>query len=661
MGSTVKYGFPWPAGTELVKLGDDAIRSLAEGVEASLLSVESDVTTRAKKSDLPGNVMSYGIGGTETAVAVGDDTSHPLSEVYGSLGAAQADFPFVTALTQQRDWAAWQKLINDYMAANAIVAGGEVFGPPRKWYIGADSIQMPASVPNTFFSTLVINGGSGQFRGTGAVPIFNRDVTAFTTKADAAAAQARLRFEFKDVRLLGNNTVGQVGIRLTAIYSAKFTRCLFWNLDGGSDLYWALNVEFEQCHGNGIDTYLHRHRGAVARLTEIGHTWTDSPTVAGTASTNIVYRKTRSDCKAGQFTTFWIDGTYSTKIEGVIFEGNNPQYDIYAPDRAGQQTQLHIHDIHVEHTPTTAAIRAVVRNEFLLDGFNTGSLAAGCILVDGSGASATAVYRVINMPFFPTGAKFRHGSVDAFTYAWVFERIGTGGAPTDMRAAGSWDTAAAPVSTATTVNGSPNLTLVTPTTGWVDGMVVTGTGIPAGTRIRSGAGTATIIMENAAGVLVNATASASGVTITGAAQNKPFWTYQDRLGSPAEAGGNYPLAGGAAFRWVAVAESDLRLLTPVGVRIGDAAATPIKNHLSGTATWDPTSTIDGAMTSTTVTVTGAAVGDTVAVGFSIAVPAGCILSGSVTAANTVTVTLFNKSGAPQDLASGTLRADIWKH
>lgn len=97
----------------------------------------------------------------------------------------------------------------------------------------------------------------------------------------------------------------------------------------------------------------------------------------------------------------------------------------------------------------------------------------------------------------------------------------------------------------------------------------------------------------------------------------------------------------------------------VGVRI--AGGSWIKGHLSATATWDPASVATGAMTSTTVTVTGAALGDTVAVGFTQAVPAGCLLVGAVTAINTVTVTLLNQSGATQDLASGTLRADCWKH
>jgi hypothetical protein len=73
------------------------------------------------------------------------------------------------------------------------------------------------------------------------------------------------------------------------------------------------------------------------------------------------------------------------------------------------------------------------------------------------------------------------------------------------------DYTATATGTATTTNTSPNLTLVTPTTGWVNGMAISGAGIPAGTHIVSGAGTATMVMS------ANATASASGVAITGQA------------------------------------------------------------------------------------------------------------------------------------------------
>lgn len=81
----------------------------------------------------------------------------------------------------------------------------------------------------------------------------------------------------------------------------------------------------------------------------------------------------------------------------------------------------------------------------------------------------------------------------------------------------------------------------------------------------------------------------------------------------------------------------------------------------GKATWDPASVASGAFISTTVTVSGATVGMVTSVGFGnitgpVALPAGVILFGTVTATNTVTVTLLNMSGGAVDLGSGTLRA-----
>ncbi len=88
----------------------------------------------------------------------------------------------------------------------------------------------------------------------------------------------------------------------------------------------------------------------------------------------------------------------------------------------------------------------------------------------------------------------------------------------------------------------------------------------------------------------------------------------------------------------------------------------IQRHVSKTATWDRPGIPAGSFTSTTVPVTGAAVGDTVAVGLSPAIPPGVVLSGAVTAPDTVTVTLANLTGGALDptLAS-LLRADVWKH
>jgi hypothetical protein len=74
----------------------------------------------------------------------------------------------------------------------------------------------------------------------------------------------------------------------------------------------------------------------------------------------------------------------------------------------------------------------------------------------------------------------------------------------------------------------------------------------------------------------------------------------------------------------------------------------------GSATWDPSSLLPGFGTSTTVTVSGAAVGDQVVVNSSASVPAGCTLTGQVTSANTVSIVLWNGSGSTQDVGSGTI-------
>lgn len=82
--------------------------------------------------------------------------------------------------------------------------------------------------------------------------------------------------------------------------------------------------------------------------------------------------------------------------------------------------------------------------------------------------------------------------------------------------------------------------------------------------------------------------------------------------------------------------------------------------LSGSKTHDFGSIADGARESTTVTVTGAALGDFFE-GVSLGVDqAGVMIWGYVSAADTVTVTLHNETGAAVDLASTPLRVRVRK-
>lgn len=80
---------------------------------------------------------------------------------------------------------------------------------------------------------------------------------------------------------------------------------------------------------------------------------------------------------------------------------------------------------------------------------------------------------------------------------------------------------------------------------------------------------------------------------------------------------------------------------------------------TGTAIYDPASLADGAGATTTVTVTGAALGDYALASFNKDLQ-GITLTAWVSAANTVSVRFQNESGGVVDLASGTLKARIFK-
>ena len=80
--------------------------------------------------------------------------------------------------------------------------------------------------------------------------------------------------------------------------------------------------------------------------------------------------------------------------------------------------------------------------------------------------------------------------------------------------------------------------------------------------------------------------------------------------------------------------------------------------LRGSATYNPPSLAAGASTTTTVTVPGAVIGDGATAAFSLARTGVRIADVEVTAADTVTVTLTNTTGATVDLAQGTLYAIV---
>jgi hypothetical protein len=121
---------------------------------------------------------------------------------------------------------------------------------------------------------------------------------------------------------------------------------------------------------------------------------------------------------------------------------------------------------------------------------------------------------------------------------------------------------------------------------------------------------------------------------------------------------------------ISVASPYVRMvnLTNAGLAIGqqgnsasNVLGTGIAEHQSVTAAWTPGALNAAAAATLAVTVTGAAIGDSVYASYDQALTAGLLLSAQVTSANTVTVTIFNATAGSLTPAAGTVRVDWWGH
>lgn len=92
---------------------------------------------------------------------------------------------------------------------------------------------------------------------------------------------------------------------------------------------------------------------------------------------------------------------------------------------------------------------------------------------------------------------------------------------------------------------------------------------------------------------------------------------------------------------------------------GDARYVQLSTVLNGSKTYDPPSLADGVGTTTTVTVTGLALGDFVLASFSLDLQ-GITVTAWVSAIDTASVRFQNESGGTLDLVSATLRVRGWK-
>lgn len=126
--------------------------------------------------------------------------------------------------------------------------------------------------------------------------------------------------------------------------------------------------------------------------------------------------------------------------------------------------------------------------------------------------------------------------------------------------------------------------------------------------------------------------------------------------STADAALGYTVMGGATY---AISGLNAPLFFYAYLIGTDWAIAPVQleKALTGSATYDPASIAVGGSVSTTVTVTGAAVGDHAVASFSNSLQ-GLSLTAYVSATDTVTCVFSNNTAGAVDLASGTLRAKV---
>jgi hypothetical protein len=116
--------------------------------------------------DADDNVVNIaGIKTVKDYGAIGDGTRHPLSEFYGSLVSAQADYPHALSLTDEIDWAAWQKAINVFSAGRAATSAGAIFAPEGEYFINRPLVYGGASS----YSLKIFGNCGGARAGFGTV------------------------------------------------------------------------------------------------------------------------------------------------------------------------------------------------------------------------------------------------------------------------------------------------------------------------------------------------------------------------------------------------------------------------------------------------------------------------------------------------------------
>lgn len=136
--------------------------------------------------------------------AIADGTSHPLSETYGTLAAAQAVYPAALALSDEKDWCAWQAAVNyaysrdDALNVNSFNWGHGRFAADGRYIVNRTVTfplvgarvegQLSATRFNAFSQTSIQYNGPN---GTLDEPVYIFDFLGFDEFGNAPAGYKR--------------------------------------------------------------------------------------------------------------------------------------------------------------------------------------------------------------------------------------------------------------------------------------------------------------------------------------------------------------------------------------------------------------------------------------------------------------------------------------
>jgi hypothetical protein len=189
---TVSAAGAWSLGLSNLTVSGAAIFSGSTTIPFTQTGVGAVPTTVDAKLKTMPSVKDFG--------AIGDGGTHPLSERYATLAAAQAVYPFVTSLAQTIDWAAIQA------ATNTISSGRGTVYIPKGVYITKDEIDCSSNS----YDMLAYEGDAAQtyVRNYAASPMatFNCSGSVFKVAA----------LSFKNIALWypTNTAAGSIGVKL---------------------------------------------------------------------------------------------------------------------------------------------------------------------------------------------------------------------------------------------------------------------------------------------------------------------------------------------------------------------------------------------------------------------------------------------------------------